>query len=224
LNVTIKQSLEHSAEFRAIHEEADYIRDLIDTASQMEGVVRNAGTHAAGVVITDIPMVEYAPLHRPTSGSEDSPIKTVTQFEMSIVEKLGLLKVDFLGLSTLTIMQRACDLIRQRHGVDFNLHNIPTDDPDTYQFLGQGHTAGVFQLEGNGMTRYLVQMKPQNWKTLSPWLPFSAQAPWTSSPITSSACTMRCPWNTGIRCLSGHSRKLMASPFTRSRSCLLPWT
>ena len=161
LNVTIKQSLEHSAEFRAIHEEADYIRDLIDTASQMEGVVRNAGTHAAGVVITDIPMVEYAPLHRPTSGSEDSPIKTVTQFEMSIVEKLGLLKVDFLGLSTLTIMQRACDLIRQRHGVDFNLHNIPTDDPDTYQFLGQGHTAGVFQLEGNGMTRYLVQMKPQ---------------------------------------------------------------
>jgi DNA polymerase-3 subunit alpha len=161
LNVTIKESLEHSAEFRAIHEEADYIRDLIDTASQMEGVVRNAGTHAAGVVITDVPLVEYAPLHRPTSGSEDSPIKTVTQFEMSIVEKLGLLKVDFLGLSTLTIMQRACDFIRQRHGVDFTLHNIPTDDADTYQFLGQGHTAGVFQLEGNGMTRYLVQMKPQ---------------------------------------------------------------
>ncbi len=162
LNVTIKQALEVSPEFKAIHDEAPYMRDLIDTASQMEGVVRNAGTHAAGVVITDVPIIEYAPLHRPTSGSEDSPIKTVTQFEMSIIEKLGLLKVDFLGLATLTIMQRACDLIRERHGKDFTLDNIPTDDLETYQFLGQGHTAGVFQFEGNGMTRYLVQMRPQN--------------------------------------------------------------
>ncbi len=162
LNVTIKEALAKSPEFLAIHEEADYLRDLIDTASQMEGVVRNAGTHAAGVVITDVPIVEYAPLHRPTSGSEDSPIKTVTQFEMSIVDKLGLLKVDFLGLSTLTVMQRACDLIRTRHGKEYTLYNIPTDDQETFQFLGQGHTAGVFQLEGNGMTRYLVQMKPQS--------------------------------------------------------------
>ncbi|MRR30779.1 DNA polymerase III subunit alpha, partial [bacterium] len=161
-NMTIKEALAKSPEFLAIHEEADYLRDLIDTASQMEGVVRNAGTHAAGVVITDVPIVEYAPLHRPTSGSEDSPIKTVTQFEMSIVDKLGLLKVDFLGLSTLTVMQRACDLIRERHGKEYTLYNIPTDDHDTFQFLGQGHTAGVFQLEGNGMTRYLVQMKPQS--------------------------------------------------------------
>jgi DNA polymerase III subunit alpha len=138
------------------------MRDLIDTASQMEGVIRNAGTHAAGVVITDIPMVEYSPLHRPTSGSEDSSIKTVCQFEMNIVEKMGLLKVDFLGLSTLTIMQRACDLIKERQNVEFNLHNIPTDDPATFEFLGKGHTAGVFQLEGNGMTRYILQMKPQN--------------------------------------------------------------
>ena len=130
----------------------------------MEGVARNAGTHAAGVVITDIPLIEYLPLHRPTSNSEDSPIKSVTQFEMNIITKLGLLKVDFLGLSTLTIMQRACDLIAQRHNVNLNVRNIPLDDNETFQFLGKGHTAGVFQLEGNGMTRYLVQMKP---KTLS---------------------------------------------------------
>lgn len=148
--------------FKAIYNESDYIHDLIDTASKMEGAVRNAGTHAAGVVITDIPLVEYAPLHRPTSGSEDSPIKTVTQFEMNIVDKMGLLKVDFLGLSTLTIMQRACDFIHERHNIDLNLHNIPLDDPETYDFIGHGHTAGVFQLEGNGMTRYLLQMKPQN--------------------------------------------------------------
>ena len=160
--MTLAEAVTDDAAFKAIHDESDYLRELIDTASQMEGVVRNAGTHAAGVVITDIPMVEYSPLHRPTSGSEDSPIKTVTQFEMNIVEKMGLLKVDFLGLSTLTIMQRACDLINDRHQICFDLHNIPVDDPETYEFLGKAHTAGVFQLEGNGMTRYIQQMKPQS--------------------------------------------------------------
>lgn len=160
--MTLTEAVSEDAAFKTIHDESDYLRELIDTASQMEGVVRNAGTHAAGVVITDIPMVEYSPLHRPTSGSEDSPIKTVTQFEMNIVDKMGLLKVDFLGLSTLTIMQRACDLINDRHQICLNLHNIPIDDPETFEFLGKGHTAGVFQLEGNGMTRYLLQMKPQN--------------------------------------------------------------
>jgi len=91
-------------------------------------------------------------------------VKVVTQFEMSILESLGLLKVDFLGLATLTIMARACDLIRQRHGVDFNLDNIPLDDPVTYDLLGRGETAGVFQVEGSGMRRYLMQMNPKSWR------------------------------------------------------------
>ena len=160
--VTIRDALEQVPELKEIYDNTEYLREVIDTAANMEGVVRNAGTHAAGVLITDVPLVNYAPLHRPTSGSEESPIKTVAQFEMSIVESLGLLKVDFLGLATLTIMQRACDLIQQRHGKAFTLHNIPIDDPETFQFLGSGHTAGVFQLEGTGMTRYIVQMKPQN--------------------------------------------------------------
>ncbi|MEN4099221.1 MAG: DNA polymerase III subunit alpha [Anaerolineaceae bacterium] len=160
--VTIQEALEQAPEFKAVYDEAEYCKDLIETASHMEGVVRNAGTHAAGVVIADRPVIEYVPLHRPTSGSEESPIKTVTQFEMSIVENLGLLKVDFLGLRTLTIMHQACDLIRKRHNISFNLDNIPLDDTETYQFLGKGHTAGVFQLEGVGITRYLVQMKPKN--------------------------------------------------------------
>jgi len=160
--VTIQDALEQVQEFKTVYDEAQYLQNLIETASHMEGVVRNAGTHAAGVVITDNPVIDYVPLHRPTSGSEESPIKTVTQFEMSIIESLGLLKVDFLGLRTLTIMQQACDLIQKRHNIQFNLGNIPIDDAETFQFLGKGHTAGVFQLEGTGMTRYLVQMKPQN--------------------------------------------------------------
>ena len=161
--VTIGEALGDLAEFQAAYQDPQkpYIKELIDTASKMEGCVRSAGTHAAGVIITDKPIIEYAPLHRPTSGSEDSPIKSVAQFEMSIVEKLGLLKVDFLGLVTLTIMARACDLIKKRHGVTLDLQNTPIDDPETYEFIGKGHTAGIFQLEGTGMTRYITQMKPR---------------------------------------------------------------
>jgi len=161
--VTIPEALEEVPDFKKLYESAPYLRELIDTASQMEGVVRNAGTHAAGVIITDKPLIEYIPLHRPTgsAASEDNPVKVVTQFEMSVLDSLGLLKVDFLGLATLTIMARACDLIHQRHGIEFNLDNIPLDDPKTYELLGHGETAGVFQVEGSGMRRYLMQMKPK---------------------------------------------------------------
>jgi DNA polymerase III subunit alpha len=160
--VSIHEALEQVPDLKKLYDETDYLKDLIDTAAQMEGSLRNAGTHAAGVVITDEPIVDYVPLNRPTSGSEDSPIKTVTQFEMSIVESLGLLKVDFLGLRTLTIMARACELIEKRHGTKLGLDNIPIIDESTFDFISKGHTAGVFQLEGSGMTRYVVQMQPRN--------------------------------------------------------------
>jgi DNA polymerase III subunit alpha len=160
--VTIPEALEEIPDFKKLYDSEPYLRELIDTASKMEGVVRNAGTHAAGVIISDKPIIEYIPLHRPTgNASEDSPIKTVTQFEMTTLDSLGLLKVDFLGLATLSIMARACDLICERHGVNFNLNNIPTDDPGTYEMLGRGETAGVFQVEGSGMRRWLLQMKPK---------------------------------------------------------------
>ncbi|HSB02179.1 MAG TPA: DNA polymerase III subunit alpha, partial [Anaerolineales bacterium] len=148
-------------EFKEIYESQDYLRELIDTAARMEGTVRNAGTHAAGVVISDKPILEYLPLHRPTSGSEETPIKTVTQFEMGILDSLGMLKVDFLGLITLTVMAKACDMIEKRHKVRLHLGNIPLDDPKSFELMGNGQTAGVFQVEGGGMTRYLVQMKPK---------------------------------------------------------------
>ncbi len=149
------------ADFKKIYDEQPHLRELIDIASKMEGTVRNAGTHAAGVVISDKPIFEYLPLHRPTSGSEETPIKTVTQFEMGILESLGMLKVDFLGLITLSVMARCCDMIEKRHGVHFDLSNIPLQDPRSYELMGEGKTAGVFQVEGGGMTRWLVQMKPK---------------------------------------------------------------
>ena len=162
--ITIAQALEEVAEFREKYDEDEEVRKMVDTARGLEGVVRNAGTHAAGVVITDKPITEYIPLHRPTKGTGpdgDSPISAMTQFEMEILDGLGLLKVDFLGLRSLTIMARACEFIKGRHGVDYNINNIPTDDSAIYDLLSRGDVAGVFQVEGTGMRRFLIDMKPK---------------------------------------------------------------
>ena len=158
--VTIKEVLAESQELQQVYNSAPFYKELIDTASEMEGTIRNAGTHAAGVIITDKPIVEYVPLHRPTNQADDNPVNTITQYEMSVIDHLGLLKVDFLGLTTLTIMARACELINQRHGKTFDLRSIPTDDPEVFDFISRGHTTGMFQLEGTGMTRYIMEMKP----------------------------------------------------------------
>jgi DNA polymerase-3 subunit alpha len=157
---TIAETLEKSPELRSVYDSSPQMKKLIDTASRMEGSIRNVGTHAAGVIISDQPITEYLPLHRPTSQSEDLPIKSVSQYDMDGVNYLGLLKVDFLGLATLTIMAKACELIEQRHGVHLTLENIPIDDPEVFRYISEGHTMGTFQLEGSGMTRYIMQMQP----------------------------------------------------------------
>lgn len=160
-NVPITESLKTSADLKEVYESSDQMKTLLDTAGRMEGSLRNVGTHAAGVIISDKPLTEYLPLHRPTSNSDELPIKSVAQYDMDGINYLGLLKVDFLGLVTLTIMSKACEYIAQRHGVQFTLSTIPIDDPEVYQFISEGHTVGLFQLEGSGMTRYLMQMKPE---------------------------------------------------------------
>jgi DNA polymerase-3 subunit alpha len=159
-----------------------HLREVIDIAARMEGTVRNAGTHAAGVVISDNPIEEYLPLHRPTSNSEETPIKSVTQFEMGILDSLGMLKVDFLGLITLTVMARACDHIFKRHGIKLDLNNIPIDDPKSFELMGAGQTAGVFQVEGGGMTRWLVQMKPKNLDNIIAMVALYRPARWQFIP------------------------------------------
>ncbi len=163
-------------DLKALYETDQTARRLIDTARQLEGITRHASTHAAGVIVADKPLVDYIPLHRPTSGSgDDVPVKMVTQFPMETCESIGLLKVDFLGLSTLTIMRKACELIEEYHGVRYDLSNIPyRPDPDnpeqarmikeTFEMMGRGETIGVFQLESQGMRRMLTDMRPQKFE------------------------------------------------------------
>ncbi len=155
------------------------IRKLLDTALSVEGMTRHVGTHAAGIIISDRPLIEYLPLHRPTAHDEGSvPIKQVTQFPMEICESIGLLKVDFLGLSTLTIMRKACELIERYHGVTYSLDNIPyrpnPNDPEqtrmveeAFELMGSGEVTGVFQLESQGMRKMLVEMKPTTFEHIT---------------------------------------------------------
>ncbi|MCC7451661.1 MAG: DNA polymerase III subunit alpha [Anaerolineae bacterium] len=159
-------------DLKRIYNEDPEIQNLLDTAQTVEGVARNAGTHAAGVIIGDKPLVEYLPLHRPIG---DTKVSQVTQFPMEICESIGLLKVDFLGLATLTIMRKACELIEKYHGIRYSMDNIPyRPDPNSpeitkkveqaFDLIGKGETTGIFQLEGSGMTRMLVEMKPRTFE------------------------------------------------------------
>lgn len=158
-NIKLEDSLEKVSELKQVYDSSDYLRRLIDTARLLEGVARHAGTHAAGVVIADKPLVDYVPLHRPTKGDETGGFPIV-QFEMKHLEHVGLLKMDYLGLATLTIMRRACDLIQQRHGIRLDLSNIPTEDTQAFALLSRGDVTGIFQVEGAGMRKVLMQMKP----------------------------------------------------------------
>ena len=162
--VKLKAALENVPDLNAQYDQQEHIRRLIDTAQGVEGNIRHASTHAAGVIVSDLPLVNYTPLRRPTSSSSDDQIGTVTQYTMSEAEELGLLKIDFLGLATLTAMRVACELIKQRHGVDLDLLSIPREDLDIYSLLSRGHVMGIFQVEGQGMRRTLMKMQPKKFE------------------------------------------------------------
>ena len=116
---------------------------------------RNASTHAAGVVLTKDPVTDYVPVHK----TGDS---VVTQFPMAVLEKLGLLKVDFLGLRTLTVIQDAIKLVQKQHGVGIDFDAMSMDDPNVYKTISDGKTLGIFQLESPGMTRFITELQPGN--------------------------------------------------------------
>ncbi len=155
VKVKLQDALDNSPELRSMYEQDEYIRDLIEKAKRLEGVSRHVSTHAAGIVIADKPLVEYVPVQRTPRGEE-----LITQYPMDVLEGIGLLKIDFLGLSTLTIMRRAVDLINARHGTALHLGNIPTDDPRAFQLLSSGNVTGLFQVEGAGMRRVLKNLRP----------------------------------------------------------------
>ncbi|HVL39360.1 MAG TPA: DNA polymerase III subunit alpha, partial [Fimbriimonadaceae bacterium] len=160
-NMTIKRALKESAEFRGLYENDPRTRDLVEIAKSVEGISRHSGVHAAGVVISKDPLMEHIPLYR---GNDEQPI---TAFEMGILEKIGLLKMDFLGLSNLTVLAKAVENIKTVHGLEVDVSKLPLDDSKTYEMLGRGDTVGVFQLESGGMTRYVAQLKPESVRELA---------------------------------------------------------
>jgi len=154
--LTLNQTLENVEEFRKLYEADDQARRLIDFAKKLEGVARHASTHACGVVISDQPLENIVPLQHPTQDDE----AIVTQYEMHSIEDLGLLKMDFLGLKNLTIIEKTINLIKKRQNIKIDIENIPHNDKKTFQLLQNGETTSVFQLESEGMRRYLKQLKP----------------------------------------------------------------
>lgn len=144
------------AEFKREYDNDREVRRLVDLAVQLEGLPRNSSTHAAGVVIGDRPLAQLVPLYR--DPRSDMP---VTQFDMKYVEDTGLVKFDFLGLKTLSVLRKACDLL-ERRGITINLSTLSWDDPGVYELLKRGDTVGVFQLESEGMRRTLAAVKPTN--------------------------------------------------------------
>lgn len=156
---TLDKALEVSAELKEIYEKNEKAKKLIDFAKKLEGVKRHASTHACGVVITKDPLYLYTPCQMSTHSDEN----ITTQYEMHAIEDLGLLKMDFLGLSNLTTLEKAIGLIEQATNKKIILDKIPLDDEKTYtQTFKKGKTTGVFQMESAGMRRYLKQLKPTN--------------------------------------------------------------
>ncbi|HIT06750.1 MAG TPA: DNA polymerase III subunit alpha [Candidatus Scybalocola faecipullorum] len=156
LGITIDKALKHNPEFKAAYDSDTQIHYLVDMSKRLEGLPRHASMHAAGVVISPKAVDEYVPLSR---GSDDA---ITTQFTMTTLEELGLLKMDFLGLRTLTVIQNAVRLINRRPGVSVNIDEIDYDDKNVFDLISSGKTEGVFQLESSGMKNFMKELKPNS--------------------------------------------------------------
>ncbi|MFC1897318.1 DNA polymerase III subunit alpha [Chloroflexota bacterium] len=163
--MSLDRALDENDEFKNIYREDNIIRNLINSARGVEGIARHASTHAAGVVISKEALTKYVPLQR--AGKDNGDSITMTQFAMEDIARIGLLKMDFLGLANLTILGKAKEIIYQNRGIDIDLHYIPMDDAKTFDLLSSGETAGVFQLEGAGMRRYIKELKPTTFSDIS---------------------------------------------------------
>ena len=174
LHITLDDALKLSKPLRDFYESDERYKKLIDTARALEGMPRHASTHAAGVVITKRPVYEYVPLAR----NDES---VVCQYTMTTLEELGLLKMDFLGLRNLTVLEDAIQMVH-RDDPNFDLHQIPEDDAATFEMISAGRTSGVFQMESTGMTNVCVNMKPQNIEDITAIIALYRPGPMESIP------------------------------------------
>ena len=175
LNITIDKALTMNPELRNLYESDETVKTLIDMSKRLEGLPRHTSMHAAGVVISQKAVDEYVPLSRASDGS------IVTQFTMTTLEELGLLKMDFLGLRTLTVIQNAVKLAERDKGITLDIDHIDYDDKNVYEMLGAGKTDGVFQLESAGMTSFMKELKPQNLEDIIAGISCTAPVLWTLS-------------------------------------------
>lgn len=160
LNITLEDAMKIEPRFKELAKANPQVERLLEIARKLEGLNRHASTHAAGVVISDRPLSDFLPLYK--GGNND----IVTQYDMKAVEKVGLIKFDFLGLKTLTVIQDALKIIERTHGVSLDMLQVPLDDEKVYALLSKGDTAGVFQLESSGMKDLLTRMKPSCFEDL----------------------------------------------------------
>ncbi len=163
--MTLERAMNENSDLRSIYHEDSAIHNLVDSARKVEGLARHASTHAAGVVISKEALTDYVPLQRASRGNGETTV--MTQFSMEDIARIGLLKMDFLGLANLTILGKAREIISRHRGVEIDLHHIPMDDDKTFSLLSSGETAGVFQLEGAGMRRYIKELKPTTFSDIA---------------------------------------------------------
>ena len=178
MGMSLDEAISAVAELKKIYDTEPPFRRLIDMAKRLENVARNAGTHAAGVVISQDNLTNFVPLQYPPR-NEDS---IVTQYSMKYIDEVGLLKVDILGLSNLTIIKNALRIIKKTQDVDLDLLKIPMDDAPSYELLARGDSSGVFQLESDGMKRYLKELKPTRFEDIISMVALYRPGPMDSIP------------------------------------------
>lgn len=178
LGITLHRALEVSSELKTIYQSDPEVKKLLDLAISVEGLPRHASTHAAGVVIAKEPLTHYVPLQNSTEGF------VTTQYDKDRIEEIGLLKMDLLGLRTLTVISDALVLIKQNRGIDVDIDAIPLADPKTCAMLAAGDTAGVFQVESSGMTNLVKELKPERFEDLIPLVALYRPGPLGSGMVT----------------------------------------
>ncbi|MBE7032556.1 MAG: DNA polymerase III subunit alpha, partial [Ruminococcaceae bacterium] len=175
LNITIEKALESNKQLKEMYDSDPQVKRLVDVSSELEGLPRHTSTHAAGVVITREPVQTYVPLSR-----NDEVI--TTQFTMTTIERLGLLKMDFLGLRTLTVIRDAVENIRRAHGIKVDMDGMEMTDPETYAMISKGDTDGVFQLESGGMKEFMKELKPSTLEDIIAGISLYRPGPMDSIP------------------------------------------